>query len=196
MRFLLSLALSLVGTALFVGCDAVAEIVGVDEFDVSLGDDAILPIVPDGTVSVGTAAEIDDRLPDVFDVSDISIPSDAVTFTPAVPGGTGAVCTVNLYIMIDRVPTLQSTVEIDEDANPTVQSATSQFARPYSRDAICADLGSDCPVVTGTRTPEQIQTNVNAAVDRRAFDLDLVAVNDGPCAGLLQIERLHFELDF
>jgi hypothetical protein len=132
----------------------------------------------------------------VFDVSDISIPSDAVSFDPAVPGGTGTVCTVDLYIMIDRVPTLQSTVEVDEGEDPAVQSATSRFARPYDRSAICAGLGADCPVVAGTRTPEQIRNHVNAAVDRRAFDIDVVAVNDGLCAGLLRIERLHFELDF
>jgi hypothetical protein len=104
---------------------------------------------------------------------------------------------VDLYIMIDRVPTLQSTVEIDEGRNPPVRGVTSRFARAYNRDAICSELGSDCPVVPNpARTPEQIRAHVNAAVDRRAFDIDLVAVNDGLCAGLLQIERLHFELDF
>ena len=189
------LALALFSTALLAGCDQAADLLGVDQFDVSLGSDARLPVAPAATVAAGTAAAFDDRIPDVFDVSDISIPEDAVTFDPAVPG-TGATCTVHLYAMLDRVPALQSTIRIDEGADPTVQSVTSRFARPYDRAAICGDLGADCPVVNGDLTADQIRDRVNASVDHHAFDLDLVAVNDGACAGLLTIERLHFELDF
>ncbi|MDX1420775.1 MAG: hypothetical protein R3181_12465 [Rubricoccaceae bacterium] len=185
--------------ASLLGCDAIAEVVGVDEFDVSLGSNAQVPILPSSAGTVGTEARIDDRIPDVFDVSDISIPEDAVTFDAATPGAGrsgSSRCEVELYIMVDEIPALQSTIVVDDEASPAVRSVTSRFAQAYTRSDICSEFGGDCPVVSGSRTPEQIRDRVNAAVDRRAFDLDIVAVNDGPCAGLLTIDRIHFELDF
>src|SRR5690606_26348118 len=94
---------------LLAGCDEVAGVVGVDAFDVELGSNGRLPIAPDASGTAGTPVAIDDRIPDVFDVSDISIPEDVVTFELA-PGSGGGSCTVELYFMLDRIPALQSTV--------------------------------------------------------------------------------------
>jgi hypothetical protein len=193
---LLALSLTALLTAFgLAGCDPVAEIIGVDEFDVALGDDAVLPLLPNTAVSAGSDATIDANLPDVFDIQSISIPDDAVTFTPALPGSGGGVCTVRLYAMVDRVPALQATIRL-EDGSDVVKNVTSRYAEPYNRDRICEDLGGSCPVTQEDLTEADIRDRVDAAVDRRSFALDLVADNDGPCAGVLRIERLHFELDF
>ncbi len=191
--FLLLSGLALLLPAL-PGCDAAAELLGVDAFDVPLGD-ASLPLLPADTVVVPpTEVSIDERLPDVFDVADISIPPDAVHYEPA--GAGGGVCRVRFYVTLDAVPILQSTIELDEGATEPVQSVTSRYARPYDRDAICADVEGDCPVATRDRTEEEIRDHVDRAVDRRAFEIGLLAATDGPCAGLLEVERLHFRLDF
>ena len=103
---------------------------------------------------------------------------------------------MDLYIMVDQVPAVQASIEIDEMAENPVRRVTSRFAEGYDRETICARAGDACPVIEDARTPDDIRAGVNAAVESGAFGLDLIASNDGPCAGLLRAERLHFALDY
>ena len=195
----LILALALAAPAFgLAGCDEAADLIGVDQFDVNLGSNAVLPLVPNTSVAAPTGeVDVEQNLPDVFDIERISIPEDAVTYQSPAPaaGGGGAVCHVRLFVMIDRVPVLQADVHVDEEADPEVQEVTSRYARPYDRDEICSGL-DDCPVTNQDLSSQEIRDHVDDAVASGRFDVDFVASNDGPCAGVLAIERLHFELDF
>lgn len=180
---------------LLAGCDPLAAVIGIDAFDVSLGDDAVFLLIPSTTLSAATRVEIEADLPDVFDVESISIPRSGVAYHPAVSGGSGARCDVRLYVVIDGAPALQSTVTVDESEVEPVQRVTSRYAQPYDRDALCEGL-PDCPVSNRDLTEAQIRDRVDDAVDRGSFEIDFIAANDGPCTGVLRIEALHFELDF
>lgn len=187
------LAGCLCAPALLAGCDSLAELVGVDAFDIDLGDAARFPLVPATTLVASTPVAINEDLPDVFDVERISIPPGGVSYTPTPDGE--AVCDVRLTVVIDGAPALQSVVALDEAAAAPVTGVTSRYAEPYDRGAVCAGL-DDCPVAAGTLSEQQIRDRVDGAVDRGAFDLDFIVANDGDCAGVLRIETLRFELDF
>jgi len=191
------LALGVAAPALLAACDTVAEIVGVDQFDVDLGNAAVIPIIPATAVQASTNADLDVTLPDVFDVADISIPESGVHFEPATAGrGGGGTCDIRLYVMVDEVPVVQGTVTVDEGAADPVQNVATQYAQPYDRTEICSNLQEPpCPVTNQTLNEDEIRAHVESAVNRGRFDVALVAANDGPCAGALQVETLHFELD-
>jgi hypothetical protein len=190
------LAGCLCAPALLAGCDDLAGAVGVDAFDVSLGDDAVFPLVPFTALAAPeTPVEVPVDLPDVFDVERISIPRSGVTYDPpaGAPGG-GEPCDVRLYVMFGQVPALQSTITVADDGEP-VRDVSSRYAQPYDREEICAGV-EGCPVTGQNLSEAEIREHVDEAVDRGNFNLNLVLANDGACAGLLRIETLHFELDF
>lgn len=189
-----------------VGCDALADVVGLDQVDVSTGDAASLTLAPNQAVLASSSVHVSQSLPDLFDVESITVPEGAISYTPAEPlqptapglAHAGAACTVAGTILIDGIPAAQGSVVLDESAPEPVQSYSFVYASGYDREAICAALpeGTECPVTTAQYGPEEIRRLVDDALKSGRFDLALVADNPSDCAGTLQIARLRFGLDY
>ncbi|HYE97051.1 MAG TPA: hypothetical protein VD962_12655 [Rubricoccaceae bacterium] len=161
------------------GCDTIAGAAGLDEIEIDLGDDAVLPLVPGDTVRAETSVSVDTQdLPDVFNVDEISIPAGAITYTPvptAGPGGTSALlhdCTVTLDLFVDNELAATGFAVVNDEENPALRSYDFDIAEGVDQDELTDAL------VSGQ------------------FNLAFEAENPGSCAGVIRITQIVLGLDF
>lgn len=195
--------LALLALALLPGCDAVAETFGApDVVEVPLRSAGRLDIEPRSVTLESTEADIGRDLPNLFDIGDVLIPTDALSFratdTSARRSDPLPTCTVDLLVFVDGVAAVSGAVTVDQEGGTgTVTGASFSYADGYSQQDVCSRFpDGDCPAAAGTYSRSDVVGAVTDAVQSGVVDLDIAAVNTGACVGLLTVERLVFDIDY
>ena len=206
-RKALLLALPFALAALFAttGCDAIAEKIGADEVEVSLGDvGRNLPIAPGARAKSADVDRGGSDLPDAFDVESISVAEEDVTFTPVAGKQDAAQAngTIDLFLIIDQAPATGFSVTVADNAVTGVRPGTVSVGR-YDQDAFASCLDQ---VPTDERpalrdgyadlSSSETEDIVSSAVKQPSFPMSVMACVSGDLVGTLGISQVTFNLDF
>lgn len=188
---LLALALLFVPLTL-AGCDAIEDAVGLNEIDVPLGSTGSVEVSADSTTRSSGSVDIDQDIPGSPDVDGITVLEENVSFVPdAALRGSAQAATFNFWVLVDDVPALSGSVDIDD--NLAVTDVSTQYTANYTVEQICSAYASDCPV-SSVLSGSAIESHVASALNSGAFSVDLIVQNESDVAGTLVISELQFDL--
>ena len=203
----LLLALPFLLVALFAttGCDAIAEKVGADEVEVSLGEvGRNIPVAPGARAKSEDVDRGGSDLPNAFDVESITVAEEDVTFTAAV-SKLDAVQnngTIDLFLIVDRAPAIGFSATVEAGAVTAISPSTVSLGR-YSQDAFarCLDQvpAKERPALRegyASLSSSQTKNIVSSAVKQPSFPMSVMACVSGELVGTLGISQVTFNLGF
>lgn len=199
---LLLLLLTLIATP---GCDAVQDAVNdaIPDVDVPLGSAGDnLPVAP-GAAARSTDVDGEDDLPSGFDVANILLEEDDVTYTPVSTTGktreTAASGSIFVAILIDRVPAVSTTITIVDDAVTDISPSSISIGQ-YDGTALAEALENleDDDLIRddyASLSSSDIQDVVNDALVSDSFQLSVIVHTSSDLLGTLDIDQITIDVE-
>lgn len=187
------------------GCDAIAEKIGVDEVEVSLGEvGRNIPVAPGARAKSEDVDRGGSDLPDAFDVESITVAEEDVTFTPAISKHDAAQNngTIDLFLIVDRAPAIGFSATVEAGVVTAISPNTVSLGR-YDKDAFAGCLDQvpteERPALRegyASLSSSQTEDIVSSAVKQPSFPMSVMACVSGDLVGTLGISQVTFNLDF
>ena len=201
------LVLLVLGLTLLVtpGCDAVNDAVNeaIPAVDVPLGSAGDnIPVAP-GAAARTTSVDGEEDLPSGFDVTDIILEEEHVSYQPLLSKTSRAASgTVFAAIIIDQVPAVSTTITITDDEVTDI-SPDEISVGSYDADALATAV-AELSVKQRTALLRNDYRELSAAAIRDivaealtsdSFELSVLVYTDGDLAGTLDIEQMTIDIE-